>query len=84
MHPTVIISAYRQALEDMQDILRDQVRSAAAALYHREYVYILYIYLHELVQMVELKFAISHNIANLLNLNSVYDEILRDCIDDLV
>ena len=33
MHPTVIISAYRQALEDMQDILRDQVRSAAAALY---------------------------------------------------
>jgi len=25
MHPTVIISAYRQALEDMNDILRDQV-----------------------------------------------------------
>ena len=26
MHPTVIIGAYRQALEDMQDILKDQVR----------------------------------------------------------
>ena len=34
--------------------------------------------------MVELKFAISHNITNLLKLNSVYDEIFRDCFDDFV
>jgi len=26
MHPTVIIGAYRQALEDMQSILKDQIR----------------------------------------------------------